>query len=244
MIRRLLFWMLVIVLPFIGLIAGIWLKPVNKPRWQCTHDNAVQILGYVDSASMLLVMEQDTFEQKSLIGYLVDTGAEVFRQTLTNDAFKMNLNHVREARLSFDGNSIFLPAERTHNEDEKEILVYNWRKNEVSKRLHLPIKIPAPLIAVGQSKLVASAYSFMAIWDLSSNQLVPTKISTLYGFHGISDDFKMAYGRWTDYNGTEAQEKLYIKELKANSNDIPLLSLSSPFVSVLSMPGKERIVFA
>lgn len=89
-------WLLVPLLPLLGLFIGIWLMPVHKPRWEVTFPSEVATvgMGFVDQGKTLLLIETKVEANSisnnayGLIGLNAKTGEQLFRTPLSEELLK------------------------------------------------------------------------------------------------------------------------------------------------------------
>lgn len=190
--RKLLFWLFVLMLPLLWLGTGMWLVPGAKPLWQKQFEYCSKVLGYVDEGKTLLAAEVTRDGQQFLMGIDPVTGNEQFRQPLTREHLQAKANQIREAALSDDGQYVVFPAEEL-NSDDTQIMLYDWKHNEVVKRFRVASQEFVNTVVLKQGILTALTNKHVMQWkpDSPDNVVaVTTRMPNQTGLM-ISDDSSM-----------------------------------------------------
>lgn len=187
--RRVLFWICVLVLPLAGLFGGMWLVPAAKPLWQKEFEYCINVLGFVDEGKSLLVVEVSREGQQVLIGFDPETGNEQFRQPLTREHLQAKANQIREAALSDDGQYVVFPAEML-NSHESQIMLYDWKRNEVATRFRTATEDFVDMVVLKQGILTACTNKHVMQWKADSPETVVEVTTRLPNQTGgiLSDD--------------------------------------------------------
>jgi hypothetical protein len=169
--RKVLSWLLILLLPVAGLFGGMWLVPTAKPLWQREFGYCISVLGFVEEGKTLLVAEESREGQQVLMGIDPRTGDEQFRQPLTGEQLQAKANQIREAALSDDGQYVVFPAEELNSYDLL-IMLYDWKRNEVVKRFRVATEEFVHTVALKQGILTAITNKSVMQWKLDAPESV------------------------------------------------------------------------
>jgi len=133
---RFLRWLMVALMPFVGLYAGSRLKLELKPKWEVSFPEMMVCLGVVDEGRTVLLSERGTTLSKdkelTIVGIDANTGNELFHHTLPEETSQARTHTSRPLTLTSDGNSFTF-----YNHDSKRntnIVVYDWKRQEIARR--------------------------------------------------------------------------------------------------------------
>jgi hypothetical protein len=127
---RLLLWLLCIVAPFVGLVAGNKLVPEHRALWQKTFQHRFKLLGYVEEGQTLLMIDYSHTKDGFLVGLESRTGEEKFREPMSESLLGAQAYYHETSRLSRDGKYILMNATRL-NDPKRYVLCYDWRAKQV-----------------------------------------------------------------------------------------------------------------
>jgi hypothetical protein len=132
-------WLLIPMLPIIGLIGGIWLMPEAKPRWKTRFDHEVTSLGYAEQGRFFLVAESGNDIIKSLIAVNIETGKVEQRAKTPDDLEPDRKTQYRQVRLCDDSHLVFLIPDRysipdPRNGDDESLVVFDWLNQRIVQR--------------------------------------------------------------------------------------------------------------
>lgn len=209
--KRVLAWLLVPLLPLVGLIHGIWLMPENKPHWEVSfQDNmAVKGLGFVDGGKTLLCVEtklepgRQTISNNAfgVIGLDAQTGEQLFRTPFTDELLKGEGVHYANASLTADGQGILLnrrvvvdPPQDTYD----EMVVYDWKTQQITKRYRTVYKNGAPnwpALRGSTLAVMGSAHDIhnLILWNGTEDKPTIYPLSKSVFDFGVSDDGAMVH---------------------------------------------------
>lgn len=171
-------WLLVAVLPFLGLFLGSRLTPELKPVWEVSFPEMMVYLGVVDEGRTVLLSERGTTISKdkelTIVGIDATTGNELFHHALPEETRQARDHSSHPLRLISDGDSITF-----YNHDGKRntnIVLYNWKRLEIVRRYRCqPEYINTDNAVIKKNTLVALAWnvdavsgkarSFLVVWD-------------------------------------------------------------------------------
>lgn len=201
-------WLLVPLLPLLGLFIGIWLMPVHKPRWEVTFPSEVATvgMGFVDQGKTLLLIETKVEANSisnnayGLIGLNAKTGEQLFRTPLSEELLKGGGVHHFNSRLISDEVGILFnhrvevePSQDIYD----ELVFYDWKTKKIKKRyrslysngsINSPMMKGATLAAMG-----ADDTRNLILWDGVSDTPIVLPISKDYFDFGLSEDGAMVH---------------------------------------------------
>ena len=126
-------WLLVAVLPVVGLLLGMWLKPEMKPRWEYQLEKGMTWAGIVSDQEQNVVLIRSNKTESSIqrtwpfIGLETSTGKELWSRNVYQPYCGTDVSINPTYRL------------QTHtlcwnNTDNNPTLrVYDWNNNEVAR---------------------------------------------------------------------------------------------------------------
>lgn len=172
-------WLLVAVLPFMGLYLGSRLKPELKPLWEVSFPEMMVYLGQVDEGRTILLSERGTTISKdkelTIVGIDATTGNKLFRHALPEETRLTRDRSSHPLTLTSDGNYItFYDHDGKRNTN---IVLYDWRQQKIVRRFRCQPEYVNKVDPVIQKKtLVAPAWnvdavskvgrSFLVVWDI------------------------------------------------------------------------------
>lgn len=153
-------WLLVFLLPFMGLYAGSTLMPQVKPLWERELPEKIIPLGLVDNDQTFLMAERispntEKEHLESLVGIDAETGTERFREKLPPELRQLANVGSRSRRLSANGSIILF-----HDNKDKSIFAYDWKRKAVVKRyMFAPSKLNVNEAVLHSKTLVCFAWN-------------------------------------------------------------------------------------
>jgi hypothetical protein len=247
--RKVLFWMCVLLLPVVGLFGAMWLVPAAKPLWHRSLASPCKVLGMVEDGRTLLVVQTNKSGELLVIGLDTANGKERFTQVLTYQKLQARPsagdgnNYLPEPVLSDDGKLIALPAAIDTNYDHV-IVLYDWQTEKVVQRIELPTGRSVYHLSLNQGRLLGLGVGRLVDWKMNEPissidfKMLNTKIHRL---EGISRDGNIVYGVSSVPEGaptTTALRFYNIAEQRALP-DIPGLMYKR---KVLDIPTSETVL--
>ncbi len=201
--RKVLFWMCVLLLPVIGLFGGMGLVPAAKPLWHRSLASPCKVLGMVEDGRTLLIVQTNKSGELLLIGLDTANGNERFTQVLTFQKLKARASanawqdYLPELVLSDDGKLIALPAAIDQSYDHV-IVLYDWQAEKVVHRIEMPNGKRVPQLSLDRGQLSGFGIGFLLDWKLDE-PLGSLEIKMLDDENmradGICRDANIVYGR-------------------------------------------------
>lgn len=165
---KLLRWLLVVLLPLVGLFGVWWLMPDAKPRWTTKFDHEITPLGYAEKEHLFLVAESGNNIIKSLIALDIQSG-KVAHQAKAPVLDDKNVQY-RQVSLYDDSHQVFLIPEPQRDGNE-HLIVFDWLNQRIIERyqssmsehgaLNRPVRRGSTLVAHGGR---GNTLNFV-IWD-------------------------------------------------------------------------------
>lgn len=191
---KLLRWLLLVIVPILGLFAGLKLQPVQKPVWTYQAEYVVKPLGYVNNDSTLLVAEVTSQGKQSLFGLEPETGLEQFRIPITRELIDASAVQIREAVLSDDERYVVFPA--SHYDErikQKQVLLFDWKAGKVEKRFWLERMVENVLLK--NNTLVVRDSLHAIVWKLDkADDPILFKWQRIHELHfNVSPNASIAY---------------------------------------------------
>lgn len=256
-------WLLVPLLPLLGLFIGIWLMPLHKPRWEVTFPSEVATvgMGFVDQGKTLLLIETKVELPKKfisnnaygLIGLNAQTGEQLFRTPLSEELLKGEGVFHNSASLVADGVLLVHRVEvESAWEDYHEIVVYDWKTQQIKKRyrsnaskgaINFPMLRGTTLVALGAAHTVHN----LILWnDMEEAPTVQTFNRSYFDF-GLSPDGSMVHvcaGYEKPYQLIliDAKQKKQIQTIEGHFREVRWARDLQSFLAVEYDP-KEKVHF-
>ncbi|MBL8825215.1 MAG: hypothetical protein JNJ77_21690 [Planctomycetia bacterium] len=200
---KLLRWILLVILPMLGLFAGWKLLPVQKPVWTYQAEYVVKPLGYVNNDSTLLVAEVTSQGKQSLFGLEPETGVEQFRIPITRELLDASAAQIRECVLSDNERYVVFPASHYDEKKskEKQVILFDWKAGKVEKRFWVERMVDN--VFLKNNTLVARDYQQITVWKLDKT-VDPIRIKwqrTNELYFNVNPDARIAYRCCVDPSG-------------------------------------------
>lgn len=200
---KLLRWLLLVILPILGLFAGWKLQPVQKPVWTYQAEYVVKPLGYVNNDSTLLIAEVTSQGKQSLFGLEPETGVEQFRIPITRELLDASAVQIREAALSDDERYVVFPASHYDQKKSKQtqVILFDWKAGKVEKRFWLERYVE--IVLLKNNTLVTRDPLQATVWKLNkSDDPILIKWQNINEFHfNMNPDASIAYRSCVEASG-------------------------------------------
>lgn len=196
-------WLLLVILPILGLIAGWKLQPAQKPVWTYQAEYVVKPLGYVNNNSTLLVAEVTSQGKQSLFGLEPETCVEQFRIPITRELLDASAVQIRECVLSDDERYVVFPA--SHYDEtkskEKQVILFDWKAGKVGKRFWMEGMIEN--VFLKNNTLLARDRMQIYIWKLDKpDERLCFKWQKINEFDfNMNPNASIAYRSWVESSG-------------------------------------------
>lgn len=263
--KRFLLWLLVPLLPVIGLTSGLMLTPENKPSWrhipsddQFKVDDAIKVLGHVNHGATLLVAELTLQEtQPSLIGIDVSTGLEQFRYVLTNDLLPARDPHILDALLSEDGQHVFLIVKPDLYNAHRQIIMFDWNSRQVSRRFSLNTNEYITFVRQCKDHLVAKTSQGITLWKMEQpDEPLNIPFDCSGQEFGVTTDGSIVYGHrievprasggtagfWFVMSLYDVKKQLSLPFVVAEMNCVNWAPDSQSFTSIIDDSDRQSLV--
>ncbi len=136
--RKFLYWLLVILFPLAGLVAGMWLTPRNEPLWKYTSEEG-RLLGTADDGMTVLVLEKSTSLELSFVGIGTSTGLESYRILLSDEQLHGRNVWYYLSTMSPDGKYVVLLSKHLTDSRRQQIVLYSVQKRVVTNRFDMEL---------------------------------------------------------------------------------------------------------
>ncbi|MFT3880860.1 MAG: hypothetical protein QM703_14510 [Gemmatales bacterium] len=174
-------WLLVALLPFVGLYVGSLLTPQLKPRWEVMPPFLIVGLGYAEQGKSFLIQEwqpdpgnKDRSKQIAVIGIDPSTGRQQFRYEIPEE-LRMSKRLGAYPQWLFNEGSVLLFFDDT----TRQILLYDWKRQQILRRYQTePKLINLNQVVVKKNTLTAFMWSpnyqtsvsesYIVVWDIDS----------------------------------------------------------------------------
>ncbi len=190
--------MICLLLPLGGFLAGIWLKPEPRPRWHMVSSDKIRILGYVEKGNTLLVLQYPLAKDATLLGLNGRTGAERFRQSLSEAQLGSKAYFHESTSLSRDGRLLLINA-AIKDDSRRYVLCYDWQTGRVLHRFAVQSTTYLEKILLTGDFVFTFSGTSLVKWKISASDQPPTLLPL--GHLGkpdelidhISDDGELLY---------------------------------------------------
>lgn len=234
-------WLLVMLLPLIGLVGGWLLIPEAKPRWELTLPDKVYCAGTIvnDGLPCLLIYgERDSrtnVPTNEVIGVNIVTGEEAFRvKSLERKDMEMELIPGTTCAL-YQQEYALHQVERRF---KSKILLYDWKTKEVINQFDSPSKLFIRRPFTIKNEVLATVFSGdrdeIVFWHLEKKPLPETVEYKLFESSLSSHDIQLSF------NGALAID-CYFEHLEDTRRRIDLIDTKQGKL-IQRLPGDIDIV--
>ena len=254
-------WLLVLLLPVLGLVGGLWLMPEAKPKWEVTNESSANCVGAIRvNGNDYLVIETGLAvdEAKQTVGHHVIgldwvTGKIQFKRTIPWLASKrMELLPDTTYAVFWDKYPWYSYPLKT-----EEVKLYDWNTNEwvasgIVPKQHFciqPVAFSNNVLAgrIGSDedenhddKPLAPSNCKMMFWHLQGIMLTPTA-KTIIKDSDVQDIQLNADGSDALYRGIDFSGHSQIRVIETNQGKI-LQTLSEVFVCARWIPDTDAFM--
>ncbi len=220
---KFLYWLLVPLLPFVGLLVGQCFKPERKPRWLNNYGSTIFVLGHVEEGQTLLVLEENINGEQSMSGIDTATGKTRFQLSLTTELLDAKHNQIRLAKLSSDGKRVVFVASQGSQESHQLIILFDWQKRQVAQHFKLSPNQYAISVSLNGTLLGVCGSSNLTLWNTDSPDAPNTIpwVSSPYPLQ-LSDDGLMVSQGHLESLGKSFESQLVLFDLK-RSRKLPAI---------------------
>jgi hypothetical protein len=134
--RKMFSILVLLLLPLLGLGAGLWLVPEAKPLWEKQTTQTFHPVGLVNDDKTFLVLETFSEWEHNLLGFDATTGAEQLRQELKLEPLQIFSSSFNQTVLSQDGHYIVFCAQSANG--QYVFVLYDWKQQHIAERFQLP----------------------------------------------------------------------------------------------------------
>lgn len=233
-------WLLLPLLPLLGLFIGIWLMPERKARWEVAFATQVETLGFIDRGDTLLLIEtkEDTAKQtitaNGLIGVNAQTGEGRFYTLLSDELLKKGLPFHNSSLVTGDEGILFChrvevePVEETYD----ELFVYDWKSRKIKKQyrsncrngaiaFNKPVMKGTTLAALGGGEHINN----LVLWSGDEETPVVLPLSKAIFDFGLSPDGSIvhvcaAYAKSYQLILIDAKQKKQIQTIEGHFREV------------------------
>lgn len=174
-------WLLVAILPFLGLYLGILLTPKLKPVWEVTLSSPASCLGFAEQGKSFLLEEwqadlinKDQTKHIAVIGIDPSTGMQQFRYEIPDELRKLRRLGAHPQWLFIEGSALLFFDDTT-----RQILLYDWKQQQILRRYQTdPKMVNLNQVILKQNTLAAFMWipnlqggepqSYIVTWDSDS----------------------------------------------------------------------------
>lgn len=128
--RKTLFWLLVMIFPFVGLVASMCLTPRHAPLWTYSSNNA-NLLGIVEDGKTVLLLEDGTNSGLNLVGIANSSGQESYRIPLIAEQLHSRNVWLNLTAMSSDGKHVVFLRKHVSDSRRKQLILYSVQNRSV-----------------------------------------------------------------------------------------------------------------